>query len=79
MLRTRSDLARLTRVIGWKEAKLGMETVGGGEDVGRLVAGGVNVVVAILVGVIVAAGVEGIWAVQAVSRDMASSAEKINR
>lgn len=62
MLRTRSDLARLTRVIGWKEAKLGMETVGEGEGVGMLMAVGVkvDVAVAVLVGIIVATGVEGI-------------------
>ena len=60
MLRTCSDSARLTRVTGWKEAKPGMETVGVGEDVGMLVAVGVKVVVAILVGVIGAAGIEGI-------------------
>ena len=60
MLRTCSDSARLTRVTGWKEAKPGMETVGVGEDVGRLVAVGVDVDMAILVGVIVATGVEGI-------------------
>jgi hypothetical protein len=81
MARACSELASLTSVTGWKESKVGMETVGEGEEVGMLVAIGVKVDVAVatLVGGIAAMGVEGSRAAQAVSRSMVSSADMINR
>lgn len=75
-----SETERLTRATGWKESKVGRETVGEGEDIEMLVAAGVKVDIAVktLVGVIPAVDVEGISATQAMKRGMASSADKIN-
>ena len=81
MLRMYSDLERLMRATGLKESKVGTETAGEGEDIEMLVAAGVKVDIAVktLVGVIVAMDVDGIGPTQAMNRNMASSAGKINR
>jgi hypothetical protein len=78
---TCSESARLTRVAGWKEAKLGMEIAGVIEVVGMLADVGVKIDVAVVmfVGVIVAVGVKGVRAMQAMTKGMESKTDKINR